>query len=150
MHTYRVKKNILGKILRWWWGVYMFGAPSCSVPVSHAGGPHIASFVVGRPCACVRACARASVAQRAAGACVLVCGRSAMRCKQEGKTADREEGENPEEEKGAVRAARPPQAVGTACEILHEREKRCVRAVVVQRGPRGAGAARVALRAQQH
>ena len=27
MHTYRVKKNILGKILRWWWGVYMFGVP---------------------------------------------------------------------------------------------------------------------------
>ena len=80
--------------------------PSCSLPVSHAGGPHVASFTVGRPCACVRACARASVAQRAAGACVLVCGRSAMRCKQEGKTADREEGENPEEEKGAVRVLR--------------------------------------------
>ena len=40
--------------------------PSCSVPVSHAGGPHVASFVVDRPCACVRACVRAGVAQCAA------------------------------------------------------------------------------------
>ena len=38
---------------------------SCSDPASHAGGPHVASFVVGRSCACVcagarvRACARA-------------------------------------------------------------------------------------------
>ena len=29
------------------------------LPVSHAGGPHFASFTVGRPCACVRACVRA-------------------------------------------------------------------------------------------
>ena len=33
--------------------------PSCSDPVSHAGGPHVASFVVGRPCARVRACVQA-------------------------------------------------------------------------------------------
>ena len=32
---------------------------SCSVLVSHAGGPHVASFVVDRPCACVRACVQA-------------------------------------------------------------------------------------------
>ena len=37
--------------------------PSCSLPVSHAGGPHVASFVVGRSCACV--CAGACVRVRA-------------------------------------------------------------------------------------
>ena len=37
--------------------------PPCSDPVSHAGGPHVASFVVGRSCACVRA--RACVRVRA-------------------------------------------------------------------------------------
>ena len=42
--------------------------PFCSLSVvSHAGGPHVASFVVGRPC--VRgACVRAGVARRAANA----------------------------------------------------------------------------------
>ena len=49
--------------------------PSGSDPVSHVGGPHVASFIVGRSCACVRACARASVAQCAAGTGVLACGR---------------------------------------------------------------------------
>ena len=40
--------------------------PLCSVQVSHAGGPHVASFVVDRPCAGVRACVCAGVAQCAA------------------------------------------------------------------------------------
>ena len=56
--------------------------------VGHAGGPHVASFVVGRPCACMRACVRAGmVAQCAASsdrpcvgvrACVRVCVRAGM------------------------------------------------------------------------
>ena len=53
--------------------------------------------------------------------------------------------------KGAVRAARPPRAMGTACGVvLHKRERRCVRALV-QRGQRAAaGVARAVLRVQQH
>ena len=40
-------------------------APPCwSLPVSHAGGPHVASFVVGRPCK-RGTCVRAGVARRA-------------------------------------------------------------------------------------
>ena len=40
--------------------------PSCSFPVSHSGGPHVVSFVVGRrPCA-RSACVRAGVVRRAA------------------------------------------------------------------------------------
>ena len=57
---------------------------SRSLPVSHAGGPHVSSFVVGRSCACVRAgacvrvrayaCACACVCVRVrACACVCVC-----------------------------------------------------------------------------
>ena len=37
---------------------------TCSLPVSHAGGPHVESFVVDRLCVCLRACVRAGVAQR--------------------------------------------------------------------------------------
>ena len=61
---------------------------SCSLPVSHAGGPHVASFVVGRSCACVRAgmcvrvraCACVCVRVRACAcvrvrACACVCAR---------------------------------------------------------------------------
>ena len=35
--------------------------PSCSDPVSHTGGPHVVSFVVDRPCACVLAGVRVRV-----------------------------------------------------------------------------------------
>ena len=62
-----------------------------------------------------------------------------------------------------MRAARPPWAVGSACEVLHKergavyvlwcKEDRGQRERCMwhwQRGPREAGAARVALRAQQH
>ena len=64
--------------------------------------------------------------------------------------AGQEKGGNPEEEKkGAMRSARPPQAVGTVCEVLREREKRRVH-VVVQGEPRGVEAARVASLVQRH
>ena len=56
-----------------------------------------------------RACVRARTQawrKYAVGACVLVCERGAMRCKQEGKMAGREEGGNPEQEKGAARVLR--------------------------------------------
>ena len=76
--------------------------PSCSDPVSHAGGPHVASFVVGRPCARVRACVQAW-RNVLAGAGVLAWGHRAMRCKQEGRTASRKESGNPKQGKGTVR-----------------------------------------------
>ena len=38
---------------------------SCSDPVSHAGGPHVASFVVGRSCCTTCVCASARVRVRA-------------------------------------------------------------------------------------
>ena len=66
--------------------------PSCSDPVSYAGGPHVASFVVDRSCACVRAGARVRVrarkrpAKKRARACACA------------KTAGQKEGGNPEEE----------------------------------------------------
>ena len=86
---------------------------------------HRSPSVVG---VCVaRARVRAGVAQCAAGACVLVCGRGAMFCKQEEKTARREEGGNPEQERGrCVRAARPPRVVGAACQAMHRRKAPCV------------------------
>ena len=49
-----------------------------------------------------------------------------------------------------MRAAGPPLAVGTACEVLHGREKRRVYAAVQQGEPRGVEEARVALLAQRH
>ena len=52
-------------------------SPCCSDPVSHAGGPHVASFVVGRPCAHVRR------------ACVRACRRGAMRCEEKRLTKKR-------------------------------------------------------------
>ena len=65
--------------------------PSCSLPVSHAGGPHVASFVVGR--LCVRgACVRAGVARRAAN-------RKRKECRPK-------RGRSPKQEKGFVRTAR--------------------------------------------
>ena len=97
--------------------------PSCSFPVSHACGPHVASFV------------------RRSSVCALA---SVRACGRAWRAAQCEASRKKEQEKGAVRAARPPRAVGAACEVLHEREKRGVRAVV-QRGPRGAGSARVEL-----
>ena len=44
--------------------------PSCSLPVSHVGGPHVAKFAVGRSCTCVRAGAGARVRVRV---CVHFC-----------------------------------------------------------------------------
>ena len=58
--------------------------PSCSAPVSHAGGPHVVSLVVGRPCVRVRACVRAW-RNALAGAGALAWGHRAMCCKQEEK-----------------------------------------------------------------
>ena len=49
--------------------------------------------------------------------------------------AGQEKGGNPEEEKkDAMRSARPPRAVGTACEVLREREKRRVYARWCKKG----------------
>ena len=105
---------------------------------------------VGRPRARVRACVRAGVAQCAAGACVLVCGGATQ------YAASRKNIRPPEKRVGTLnkkrrcaRAARPPRVVGAACEVLHKEKGRCVRAVA-RRGPRAAGAARMAPRAQQH
>ena len=89
--------------------------PSCSGPVSHhAGGPHVASFVVGRPCARARACVRAGMAicagssdRPCAGmrACLYVgMAQSAASSEDETAAGQKEDGNPEQEEKGAARA----------------------------------------------
>ena len=57
--------------------------PCCSFPVSHSGGPHVASFVVGRRSCVHGACVRAGVARRAAKS-VRACWRGKA-CREKGK-----------------------------------------------------------------
>ena len=64
------------------------------------------SVVLALACERARACACESVAQCAAGAGVLVCGRGTTCGEEEEKTAGRKEGVNPEQENSTARALR--------------------------------------------
>ena len=96
---------------------FVFPCRAVAQSASHAGGPHVTSFVVGRPCAHVRAC-------------VCACRRGAMRC-EEKRPAKRRAGTL--NKKKALRARRREaeraeggEAVGAACGLLRK-EKGAVR-----------------------
>ena len=75
--------------------------PCCSLPVNHSGGPHVASFVVGRHPCVHGACVRAGVARRAA--------------KRKRKECRPKKDKSPKQEKCCLCAARLGSAIAAAC-----------------------------------